>query len=282
MPRSPSQYLVEADDGTEMLVGNGYEYDRSLLKLLVHSPAGHGKTRLIGTILGDPRFMPALLCDFEGGSSTIASRIRRVTLEELEEMSTNKTVPTDKIICVRIKAWNDLNLIYAILEEGQFRTVALDSLSEIHYLSLSEVLVEELKKKPSRDPDVAEQHDYLKSLSQMRKMVRFFRDLDDMHVIFTATSMDQEDARTRRGQVRPNLIGKLSGELSALLDYVGYLGIIEDKEKTTRVLCTAASERFVAKARNDEDAEFQLEGELLDPTLPKVLDQLQGLPRNGK
>jgi hypothetical protein len=249
------------------------------LKLLVHAPAGHGKTRLIGTMLDDPRFLPALLCDFEGGSTTINSRLQRVTLNELEEMSANKKVPTDKIVCVRIRAWEDLNLIYAILEEGQFRSVALDSLSEIHYLSLNEVVAAAVRAKSTHDPDVAEQHDYLKALAQMRKMVRFFRDLEDMHVIFTATSMDTEDARTRRGQVRPNLIGKLSGEIPALLDYVGYLGITEEGGVSTRVLCTEPSERFVAKARNDEDATSHLDGMLKDPTLPKILDQLDGTAR---
>lgn len=247
------------------------------LKLLVHAPSGHGKTRLLGTALGDARLMPMLLCDFEGGSGTIGSRIVRVTLDELDVMSREDKVPTDKIVCIRIKKWEDLNLIYEILTEGRFRTVAYDSLSEIHYLSLGEVVAEAYKKKPSsHDPDVAEQHDYLKSLSQMRKFVRFNRDLDGMHVIFTALSMDSEDPRTRRGQIRPNLIGKLSGEIPALLDYVGYLGIIETDKKITRVLCTEPSDSYIAKARNDEDASTHLEALLLNPTLPAILDQLNG------
>jgi hypothetical protein len=88
--------------------------------------------------------------------------------------------------------------------------------------------------------------------------------------------MDAEDPRTRRGQIRPNLIGKLSGEIPALLDYVGYLGITEQDKKITRVLCTEPSESYVAKGRNDEDAETHLDSLLDDPTLPKILDQLNG------
>lgn len=253
------------------------------LKILVHAPSGHGKTRFIGTATQDARFMPGLLCDFEGGYTTIRSRVETV---ELDKLATIKQPSTSKLTHVRIKSWRDIDEVYDVLTapDCPFRFVAFDSLSEIHYLSLAEVVYAAYKKAPTQhDPDLANQQDFGKSLAQMRKFIRYFRDLDGMHVLFTATTMDIEDARTRRGQARPNLIGKLSSEAPALVDFVGYLAIRDlEGGGTMRVLCTGPSERYIAKARNDEDTLAQLPEFMDDPTLPAVLSALYGEPTQGE
>lgn len=252
------------------------------LKMLVHAPSGHGKTRFIGTATQDARFMPGLLCDFEGGYTTIRSRVETVELRELAHL---KDPSTSRLTHVRIKAWRDIDDIYEVLtsDDCPFRFVAFDSLSEIHYLSLAEVVYASYKRAPAQhDPDLANQQDFGKALAQMRKFIRYFRDLDGMHVLFTATTMDTEDARTRRGQARPNLIGKLSSEAPALVDFVGYLGIRDiEGGGTMRVLCTGPSERYIAKARNDEDTQQQLPEFLDNPTLPAVLSALYGETAQG-
>ena len=246
------------------------------LKQLVHGPSGHGKTRYIGTAVDDPRCMPGLLVDFEGGWVTIRSRCVNVPLSELRTF----VPPTDKLTRVRLTHWTDINEIYDVLQQDDqpYKFVGFDSLTEIHYLSLDSVIEDAARKKTTKDADTADQQDYGKALAQMRKFVRYFRDLDNMHVVFTATTMDVEDARTRRGQARVNLYGKFSNEAPALVDFVSYLGLIEQNDKSFgRVLCNGPSDRYVAKVRNDEDdPEHTLPDLIHDPTLTKVLDALLG------
>lgn len=256
------------------------DFDPVELKMLVHSPVGQGKTTLLGSAINDPRLMPALLADFEGGYRSIRSRVATVPLDELKSL---KNPPLDRIIRVRLRRWEDINEVYDVLQQDDnpYKTFFGDSLSEIHYLSLEGVVLSDWKKDKSKyDPDQPQQSQYLKALSQMRKFVRYFRDLEGMHTVFTATTMDVEDARTRRGKAQPNLIGKFTQEVAALMDWVGYLGIQEDEKAgvrtVTRVLCTGPSERYVAKGRNDVDAGGQLPEFVNNPTLPMILDYLEG------
>jgi hypothetical protein len=250
------------------------------LKLLVHGPVGHGKTALIGTAVNDPRLMPGLLADFEGGYRSIRSKVITVPLEELRSFG---EPPLDKLVRVRLRSWRDIDEIYDVLQQNDnpYKSFFGDSLSEIHYLSLEGVISTDVRREPSKyDPDQPQQAQYLKALSQMRKFVRYFRDLEGMHTILTATTMDIEDARTRRGKAQPNLIGKFAQEVSALVDWVAYLGLSEETKNNvrtvTRTLCTGPSERYVAKGRNDVDSGGQLPEFIDEPTLPMILDFLQG------
>lgn len=252
------------------------------LKMLLHSPPGHGKTKFIGSATDDPRCMPGLLADFEGGYATIRSRCVTIPLSELRSIV---HPPTDKLTRVRITSWRDIDEIYDVIQQDDnpFKFAAFDSLTEIHYLSLDGVIAAAVKNKSSKDPDAADQQDYGKSLAQMRKFVRYFRDLERMHIVFTATTMDVEDARTRRGQARPNFYGKFANEAPALVDYVGYLGLKEGSAPAQRVLCTGPADRYIAKARNDEDRpQFNLPEFIEDPTMTKVLDALLGPVASGQ
>lgn len=248
--------------------------------MLVHSPVGHGKTPLLGSACGDPRFMPALLADFEGGYRSIRSKVVTVDLDDLREL---KDPPIDKIVRVRLTRWREIDEIYDVLEDADspYKSFFADSLSEMHYLALEGVIEGDHRKEPAKyDLDQPQQSQYLRALSQMRKFVRYFRDLENMHTVLTATTMDVEDARTRRGKAQPNLIGKFAQEGAGLVDWVGYLAISEEETNgvrtVNRVLCTGPSDRYVAKARNDPDEGGQLPEFIDNPTLPMILDYIEG------
>jgi len=245
------------------------------LKLLVYAPSGHGKTYLIGTAAGDPRLCPMVLADFEGGTRSIRSKTVLVPLEELADF-----VPsTNKIVVVRIKRWEDFDTLYDVVHapDSPYKTVAIDSLSELNYLILSEVVAVAVKSDRGHDPDVPERQDYLRSSTQMRKLIRFFRDLD-ANTIFTASANEKENVQTKRMQAVPNLTGKLVYEVPGLVDIVAYLGVMDDADEngdpiTVRSLLVQPTGRFMAKAR-DEEGRL---GESVDsPTLPKIMDLLSG------
>ena len=245
------------------------------LKMLVYAPSGHGKTYLAGTAVGDARLMPMVIADFEGGTRSIRSKTIIVPLEEFADF-----VPSmDKIVVIRIKHWEDFDTLYEVVHspDNPYRTLVIDSLSELNYLILSEVVSVAVKSDRGHDPDVPERQDYLRSSTQMRKLIRFFRDLV-MNTIFTAQANEKENPQTKRMQAVPNLTGKLVYEVPGLVDIVAYLGVMEDANEdgdpiTIRSLLVQPTGRFMAKAR-DEDG--RLGDAVENPTLPKIMNLLDG------
>lgn len=241
------------------------------LKALIYSPAGHGKTVLLGTGAGDPRLSPMLIADFEGGVRSIASKIHLVKLAEL-----GKAKPTlDKIDVVRIQSWNDFDDLYDFLDSDKnpYKSIGLDSLSEMNYLNLQTVVGQAATDNTRHDPDVAQQQDYLRSQAQMRKLIRFFRDLN-MHVIFAAGALEAREPRTKKYQFRPALVGQLVKEIPGLVDTLGYLAIVEEENGNTyRALFVQPTERFMAKDRSEGG---KLGEYIVNPTLPMILDILEG------
>lgn len=237
----------------------------AFLKMLVYAPAGRGKTFLIGTAVGDDRLMPALLLDFEGGTSSIRSKTRDVALADL-----GKTPPsTDKIDVVRIKEWNDFDVAYEFLDKhpGVYKMVAVDTLTEVNYLSLRTCVDYGIKVARTHDPEVPEQMDYQRNAIKIRELVRFFRDLD-MHVVFAAQSAEYN------GQVFPSLTGKLPGEVVALLETVGFLAIEDrptDGSSPKRLFMVETSPRYLVKDRSEGG---RLGQGVVEPTLPKICDLL--------
>jgi len=244
-------------------------------KFLFYSPPGHGKTTLLGTAAGDERICPMLLLDFEAGTRSIGSKVVRIELNNLA-----KHKPTvDKITAVRILDWQDFDDVHEFLRDVEhgYRSVALDSLSEINYLNLTKTIDEAYRKDRKHDPDVAEQRDYLKSAGQMRRMVRNFRDLP-LHVFFTALAQTAQDPISRATMSQPQLTGKLAFEIPGLVEVTGYMAVVEERQdsgeiSTYRALLTDSTERYFAKDRTEGG---KLGGFLADPTLPKIFDLLEG------
>ncbi len=239
------------------------------LKVLVYSPPGHGKTTLLGTAVGDPRISPMLLLEFEGGTRSIRSKVRKIELADLGKINPS----IDVIDVVQIQQWKDFKIVYEFLDSTPhgYRSLGLDSLSEMNYLNMSEALQTALKEDKRRDPDIPEQRDYLRSAGQMRRLVRFFRDLP-MHVFFTAGASIQQDPRSRESRAWPALAGKLAFEVPGLVEIVGYLAVVDlesDSSTTARWLFVQPTPKFEAKDRT----EGGLLGEYIEnPTLPKIFD----------
>lgn len=235
------------------------------LSLLVYSPVGHGKTTLLGTASGDPRLTPALILDFEGGVDSIASKITPIEGPLSQDLEFG-------LYTWRVKAWDDFATVHDwLLTANPFRLVCIDSLSEANYLLNQTVLAKASRSDPRHDPDVLEQMDYQRSAVWMRRLVRAYRDLD-CHVVMTALAQDVQDPISREFEYRPSLTGKLAIEVPAMFSIVGYLGLVGDKGE--RHLFTQPRGRFVAKDRSEGG---RLGGDLSNPTLPKILDLLEGV-----
>jgi hypothetical protein len=201
------------------------------------------------------------LLDFEGGVLDV--------LDGLPGFGTD-------CVHIPIHSWDDFNQAYERVrsnDEG-FKSVAIDSLSETHIFALMTIIDEQKSRRD--DPDLIQQGDYGKGLVQLRRLVRYFRDLP-IHTFYTAHHRDDVDPK--EGMIKlPNLAGKAAVEIPGMMSLVGYLALMteydEAKEKDVahRVLLL----QNYAKIRIGVRAPWGVEppDEIEDPTVTNVLDTL--------
>jgi len=198
------------------------------LKCLVHGLAGSGKTVLSATT-GEP----TLIVSAEGGLLSI------------------KNAP-DYIDVVEIQTIDDLEEVYEFLTEDpdakKYRWVNLDSVSEIAEVLLSE------EKAINKDARQA----YGNLSDRMFKLLRAFRDLPDVNVLFTCKTQRLEDSDTGLTMYMPMLPGKtLSQGISYLFDEVFTIRIFEEEDEDgdtveVRYLQTNRTRKYEAKDRSGE------------------------------
>ncbi len=174
----------------DVALGNG-------VKILVHGPAGVGKTFLASTVQN------VLMISSEGGL---------LTLHGFD-------IPT-----VEIKSISDLNETFDYVETGEGRKydwVFLDSVSEIAEVVLSE----ELAKTP--DPRKA----YMKLYDDMMITLRGFRDLRGKNVVFTCKQDYIKDDTTGITRYSPLLPGQsLKKQVAYMFDFVLALNAKKDED----------------------------------------------------
>lgn len=208
----------------------------SYFNILIYGDSGTGKTTLAGSADEVPSMRPVLFIDIEGGTESL-----RHSYPEVDT--------------VRVTTWKEMQEVYNALHEGNhgYRTVVLDSLTEIQKFNMYNIMNDLAQKRPDLDPDVPGMREWGKNLEQIRRMVRGFRDLD-MHTIFTALNKTEKDQKTGLTTMKPSLSGKMADEVAAFLDivvyyYVKQIGDGSDAE-FKRLLLTQKTDTQVAKDRS--------------------------------
>lgn len=235
--------------------------DNRYAKALIFAPAGAGKTVMLGTAQFDERTNPMLLLDFEGGSESLAGL---------------------DIDTIPIRSWDDYNEAYEALANGDvveydgqeydfsaYNSLGIDSISETHKFALLEILRKEGPKR--NNPDLIEMGDYGTATTQMRRLLREFRDLP-MHVFFVAHAKETEIPREGRVRV-PDLAGQMAEEVAGLMSVAGYLAQFTDEEgDLRRTLLLHNDRKFRIKARTRWGVTAP--EEIIDPTITDLLDAL--------
>jgi len=229
---------------------------------LIFGPSGHGKTHFLGTAVLDERTCPIAIIDFEGGV--------------LDVLTGLKGEGTDWVH-IPVRTWADYNEAYERLrsnDEG-FKSAGIDSLSEFHIFILMELLEEFKDKREAKGdhPDLVQQGDYGVGLTQLRRAVRYLRDLP-LHTFYT--SLPKDDTDPREGLIKTvNMAGRAATEIPGLMTAVGYLALTESEEgETQRMLLLQNYAKIRTKVRTpwgvvppDELGP--------DPTVTTLLDALQ-------
>lgn len=227
------------------------------IKDLNFGPPGHGKTHFLGTASTDERTAPIAILDYEGG-----------VLDVLEGLPGRD----ETWFHIPIVNPTDFNEAYDRLlqnDEG-FKSVGVDSVTEIHNLFMTLILDGEADKR--QDPDAAQQQDWGKARIQLNRLVREFRDLP-LHCFFTAHHKDEVDPR--EGMVKmPALSGKLATEVPGMMSVCAYLALTTTENGGThRTLLLRNYAKIRTKVRTPWGLEIP--DEIDDPTVTDLLDALK-------
>ncbi len=216
------------------------------VNMLVYGDSGVGKTVLAASASAVEEMSPVLVIDIEGGTFSIRDRFPEVDI-------------------VRVQTWKEMQAVYdALLKDMSYKTIVLDSLTEIQKFSMYGIMEELVRKEPDRDPDVPGMREWGKNTEQIRRMVRAFRDLP-CNVIFTALATSEKDAKSGIIKTKPSFSGKLKDEIAGFVDEVVFLYKKAMTDEIKRLLLTTGTDQQVAKDRSDK-----LPAIIEEPTMMKL------------
>ena len=209
------------------------------LKALIYASSGAGKTVLCTT--GD---QPTLIVSAEAGLLSI------------------KDVPGD-IKVTEVHNLDEVGAVYQHLTtDDHYKTVALDSISEIAEQCLAEELA-----KAGKDPRKA----YGELITRMTALIRLFRDLPGRDVIMTA-KIERIQDDSNRLLYSPAMPGaKLGAALPYFFDLVCPLRVEKDREGNLhRWLQTATDGQYIAKDRSGQLEMFE------EPSIAQIKASILG------
>lgn len=253
------------------------ETTANYIKALVYGPYGAGKTTFASSAVDVPEMGRVLFVDAESGSMSLGG----LDLDVVRINKYNQIARIYEFLRLHVRyrdANNDEELsklqtrFRGELKPGEkpyrYNTVVVDSLTEVQKYCMYALLGVDFSSGSMRLDQVNETPQFKEwgeNAEQIRLLIRSFRDLP-MHVIFVCSEQEKDDeAKVLR---RPNLPGKLAGEIQGFFDVVGYLRSLTTDEGVMRRLYLRAGNNFVAKHRfRGVDAAY-----LDNPTLASLLD----------
>ena len=213
-----------------------------LLKVLVYGDPGVGKTTLAGGANTHPDTGPVLVANIEGGVLSLAD----TECDTTEQLRT--TAEVEEVL------WA---LSHGADGFGKYKTLVVDSATELQTIDLEGIVAASLKKnkKQDRTQDDIFLEDYGKSTARLKRVFRHMKDLP-MHVIVTALTKTEMPANAHKmtnpqpKNVGPALTSKLANSLMGYMDSVWYMYTEEvEGGGTDRCLLTQKHGVYQAKTR---------------------------------
>lgn len=236
------------------------------LKLLVYGNFGTGKTYLAGTAANVPAMNDVLLISAESGDQTLEGEnqfdnIITIPISNFKQFSdiheflvqhckARDIGDIDALRKLQAKFAYDGDVAPEEIETPwQFKTVLVDSLTEIEAMCMNKILGISDNTRIDEETQSAEWTHFRSNHSQILRLIRQFRDLP-VHIIFTASEQYSQD-EMKKYKYAPDMTGKLSKKIQGFMDMVGYYQRTMEGDKEVRKLhvVPSAQGKFDAKHR---------------------------------
>lgn len=209
---------------------------KGYLNLLVYGAHGAGKTTLLASSVDVEEMGDVLVVTAEGGTVVFEDNDRIDDYEDLDIIKIDRIEQFQKVyeFLKTHCAWRDnpekeadLLKLQAMVgldtdRVRRYRTVIIDSLSEIEALNLAKIMnLDALGLDAGDDMEVAGFPQFRKNMHIMQRIIRSFRDLP-IHCLVTCAQTYSQDER-KAYHYGPKLTGQLSGIIQGFFDVVGWL-----------------------------------------------------------
>lgn len=231
------------------------EEEPEYLKILIYGEPGVGKTVLAGSASEVADMSPVLYIDIEGGTMPLSVMYPKI-VKNKEQITGIKQIED---------LYNELRFM-----NHPYQTVVIDSLSELQKISMASIMADVVKADRSRDPDVPSQREWGKNIEQVRRIVRYYRDLP-MHVIMISHDKEIENDKRAVTKQTVSMPGKLAKEIPGFFSTVAFMYVQQVRGKPRRMLQTRQSGVVVAKDRT-----CRLPAFITDPTMEKLWSYVSG------
>ncbi len=258
------------------------------LKLLIYGNYGVGKTTLACSALEVKGMNNVLMINAEAGDLSVDSEdnLDAITITDFRSLGRINEFLKQHCTARDAKDIDRLREMEAnlrgceedeIKEPRQYRTVILDSLSELESYCFDQLLGITDTTRLDEETQSAEWGEYKQNNTMMLRLVRAFRDLP-MHVIFTCAEKYTQD-ETKKFKYTPDMTGKLAKKIQGFMDMVGYYSQGKDGDKVQRRLYVMPS----ALGKYDAKHRYQSfnKDHFVDPTIGSILKEVGLLNKDG-
>lgn len=230
---------------------------KSHVSMFLYGLAGAGKTHIISTLLKDKTKYPIVVLSCDSGYLSIVDHIGpNMAIFETYQLSEVQDVVTKVVLP----------------KKESIKTVVIDNITELHRTEM------QFNKISNAADGLYEQRDYGVARQKMLKMCNQLSK-QPFNLVVTALAQERQEGEHGKVEVRPDVAGKLSGEVPSYFDIVAYLDTVHPTPQDLRTDPKAVSQRVmyfnptprVAIARNRKG---KLPNAIANPSLPEIFNKV--------
>jgi len=283
-------------------IGNPKTFEKA--KILFYGRPGTGKTVLVGSADAYTDTSKMLFLSVESGESVLKKHYPNVKVVSIGDykdfneaylfirnhaqlLEIYRNTDSDEEQKKIAQALHDLE--YNTFGDNPaeptiYKSVGIDTLTEVQQYSMSFVKGEDLKSKSLLDISTNKISDWNHNNESMNNLIRMFRNLP-IHVIMASHVKEVQNKENGEISMIPMLSGKLASNLAGFFDIVGYMdtfnldeqvrlvenGVLDEVKEFCNVAYFSPNQ-----VKCDGKSRYPLSSYMILPTIEKIVEEIKG------